>query len=102
MSAIRPLGDRVLVLPHKEEEVTSFGIVLPETVEKEKRAQGTIVAVGNGEWIAKLGLKVGDKILYKKWGGEDIKIGTGKDEVEYKILYVGKDDDKSDAVALID
>lgn len=102
MGNIRPLGDRVLVKPKKEEEITASGIVLPDTVDKEKKAEGEIIAVGNGEYIAKLGLKIGDKILYKKWGGEDIKIGKGKDEIEYKILYVGKDEDKSDVVAVIE
>lgn len=99
---IKPLGDRVLVKPIKEEEVTASGIVLPDTVDKEKKAEGEIIAVGNGEYIAKLGLRVGAKILYKKWGGEEIKIGRGKDEVEYKILYVGKEEDKSDIVAVIE
>lgn len=99
---IKPLGDRVLVRPKKEEEVTASGIVLPETVDKEKKAEGEIVVLGNGPAIAELGLKVGQKIIYKKWGGEEIKIGKGKDEVEYKILYVGKDEDKSDVVAVIE
>jgi len=99
---IKPLGDRILVQPKKEEETTVSGIVLPETMNKEKKAEGTIVAVGNGENIAKLGLKVGDRILYKKWGGEDFKTGRGKDEVEYKILYVGKEEDKSDAIAIVE
>ncbi len=98
---IRPLGDRILVKPIKEEEVTASGIVLPETVEKEKKAEGEIIALGNGDFVAKLGLKAGDRILYKKWGGEEVKIGKGKDEIEYKILYVGKDEDKSDVVALV-
>ena len=98
---IKPLGNRVLVLPKKEEEVTASGIVLPDTVDKEKKAEGEIVAVGNGPAIVSLGLKVGDKILYKKWGGEEIKVGRGKDEVEYKILYVGSEEDKSDVVALV-
>lgn len=99
---IRPLGDRILVKPTKEEEVTASGIVLPDTVDKEKKAEGVIIAVGNGEYIAKLGLKVGDKLLYKKWGGEEIKTGRGAGEQEYKILYVGKDEDKSDVVAIIE
>jgi len=99
---IRPLGDRILVKPKKEAEMTASGIVLPDTVDKEKKAEGEIVAVGNGEAIAKLGLKVGDKVLYKKWGGEEIKTGRGADEQEYKILYVGKEEDKNDVVAVIE
>ena len=99
---IKPLGDRVLVKPTKAEEVTASGILLPETVDKEKKAEGEIVAVGAGEAITRLGLKVGSKILYKKWGGEEIKIGKGQDEVEYKILYVGQNEDKSDVVAIIE
>ena len=49
----------------------------------------------------KINLKVGDKVLYKKWGGEEIKIGAGKDEETYKILYVGAGDDKSDIIATL-
>lgn len=98
---IRPLGDRILVQPVKAEEITASGILLPETVDKEKKAEGTIVALGNGPAIAELGLQVGQKVIYKKWGGEEIKNGKGKDEIEYKILFVGKDD-KSDVVAIIE
>jgi len=98
---IKPLGDRVLVKPKKEEEITASGIVLPDTVDKEKKAEGEIVAVGNGDVVAKLGLKVGSKVLFKKWGGEEIKLGKGKDEEDYKILFVSNDD-KSDVVAVIE
>lgn len=83
---IKPLGDRVLVEPKEEEEVTASGIVLPDTVDKEKKAEGKIIALGNGEKLAKLNLKVGDMILFEKWGGEEVKLGKGADEVEYKIL----------------
>ncbi|MDO8499799.1 MAG: co-chaperone GroES [bacterium] len=99
---IKPLGNRILVKPNVEAEVTASGIFLPETVDKEKKAEGTIVALGNGDELAKLGLKVGDKVLYKKWGGEEIKTGMGKAEVTYKILYVGSVEDKSDIVALVE
>ncbi len=98
---IKPLGDRILVKPKKEEEITASGIVLPDTVDKEKKAEGEIVAVGNGEVVAKFGLKVGSKVLFKKWGGEEIKLGKGKDEEDYKILFVSNDD-KSDVVAVIE
>jgi len=79
---IKPLGDRVLVEPKIEEEVTEHGIVLPDTVEKEKKAEGKIVAIGNGEKIAKLGLKEGDAVIFEKWGGEEVEV----DGNEYKIL----------------
>ncbi len=88
---IKPLGDRLLVKPIKEEEVTASGIVLPDTVDKEKKAEGEIIALGNGEKLAKLGLVVGQKVLFKKWGGEEIK-SEGED---YKIL------DHEDVIAVI-
>ncbi|HLD31550.1 MAG TPA: co-chaperone GroES [Patescibacteria group bacterium] len=79
---IQPLGERVLIKPIKEEEVTASGIVLPDTVEKEKKAEGEVIALGNGEKLAKLGLKPGMVVLFEKWGGEEVE----KDGVEYKIL----------------
>ncbi len=90
--SIRPLGDRVLVKPLKEEEVTKSGIVLPDTVDKEKKAEGEIVALANGEKLAKLNLTVGMKVLFKKWGGEEVKV----DGVDHKIL------DHEDVVAVIE
>ncbi len=96
---IKPLGDRVLVKPDKELEVTASGIVLPSSSDKEKKAEGQIIAVGNGEAITRLNLKVGDKVLYKKWGGEEVKIGQGSSEEIYKILYVGTGEDNNSIVA---
>lgn len=90
--SIRPLGDRVLVKPLKEEEVTKSGIVLPDTVDKEKKAEGEILALGNGEKLAKLNLVIGMKVLFKKWGGEEVKV----DGDECKIL------DHEDVVAVIE
>ena len=83
---LKPLGDRIVVKPLQEEEVTKSGIVLPDTVEKEKKEQGEVVSVGNGEKIIKLGIKAGDKVLFGKYSGEDVTV----EEVEYKVL---KDED---------
>lgn len=83
---IRPLGDRILVKPLEQEEVTKSGIVLPGTAEKEKKAQGEVVAVGEGEKIKKLNLAIGDKVLFGKYSGDEVEL----DKVEYKIL---KDDE---------
>jgi chaperonin GroES len=79
---IRPLGDRILVKPLEQEEVTQSGIVLPGTAEKEKKAQGEIIAIGEGEKIAKLNLKVGDKVLYGKYAGDEVEV----DKAEFRIL----------------
>ncbi len=83
---LKPLGDRIIVRPVTEEEVTKSGIVLPDTVEKEKKEEGEIIAIGDGEKITKLGLKVGDKVIFGKYSGEEVTI----DEVEHKVL---KDED---------
>ncbi len=87
---IQPIGDRVLVEPQSEETTTASGIVLPDTVDKEKKAQGKIIALGNGEKLAKLNLIVGEIVIYEKWGGEDVKDGKGHDAKEYKILPFDK------------
>jgi chaperonin GroES len=79
---LKPLGNRVVVEPLSEEEVTKSGIILPDTVDKEKKAEGKVVAIGDGEKITKLGLKVGDTALFGKYAGEEVKVG----KIEYKIL----------------
>lgn len=82
---IKPLGDRVVVKPIEAEEITKSGIVLPGTA-KEKPQQGEVIAVGSGEYIdgkkVELEVKVGDKVIYSKYSGTEIKI----DEQEYLIL----------------
>ncbi|PIS04573.1 MAG: co-chaperone GroES [Candidatus Buchananbacteria bacterium CG10_big_fil_rev_8_21_14_0_10_42_9] len=79
---LKPLGNRVIVEQITEEEVTKSGIVLPDTVDKEKKAEGKVIAIGSGEKIQKLNLKEGDKVIFGKYAGEDVSV----DEVDYKIL----------------
>ena len=79
---IKPLGDRVLIEPIKEAKKTKSGIILPETVDKEKPAQGRVVAIGGGEKIKKSGIKKGYEVVYEKYAGTEFKIG----DIEYKIL----------------
>ncbi|MFA6553481.1 MAG: co-chaperone GroES [Patescibacteria group bacterium] len=79
---LTPLGDRIIVKAVTEEEVTKSGIVLPDTVEKEKKEEGEIIAIGEGEKVKKLGLKQGDRVIFGKYSGEEVKI----EEVEYKVL----------------
>ena len=83
---IRPLGDKIVVEPATEEEKTTGGIILPDTA-KQKPQEGKVVAVGNGKVTddgKKLALEVkaGDRILFGKYSGSEVKI----DGVEYLIL----------------
>ena len=76
--AIVPLGDRVLIKPLETEEKTKGGIVLPDTA-KEKPQEGEVIAVGKGKTlddgtVRPLEVKVGDKVLYGKYAGTEIKI----------------------------
>ena len=83
---LQPLGDRLIVQAIDEEETTPTGIVLPDTA-KEKPQRGRVLAVGpgprdeDGEYIA-MDLAEGDEIIFSKYGGTEIKIGTE----EYLIL----------------
>ena len=75
---IRPLGDRILVKRIKEEEKTKGGIIIPDTA-KEKPQEGKVVAVGKGKMteegkLLPLDVKAGDKILFGKYSGTEIKI----------------------------
>ena len=84
--SIKPLADRVVVLPSKAEEKTASGIIIPDTA-KEKPMQGVIVAVGKGRVaddgkVTALEVKVGDKILYGKYSGTEVTI----ENEEYLIM----------------
>ncbi len=70
---IRPLADRVLVMPAKTEEKIG-GIIIPDTASKEKPTQGVIVAVGNGTKDEPMTLKAGDNVLYGKYAGTEIEL----------------------------
>lgn len=80
--SIKPLGDRVVVEPIEQEEVTAGGIVLPDTA-KEKPQQGTVIAAGpgardeDGDRIP-MDVKVGDRILFAKYAGTEIKMDGKK------------------------
>ncbi len=79
---LKPLGGRVIVEPVEQEEMTAGGIILPETA-KEKPQEGKILAAGpgerdeNGERIA-MEVKVGDKVLYAKYSGTEVKVDGKK------------------------
>ena len=99
---VKPLGNRILVKQLSGEEVTKSGIVLPATADKEKKAQGKIVELGTGSEIGSLGLKVGDTVVFGKYAGDEVELEENGEKVEYKILYVGKEEDKSDVLAIVE
>jgi chaperonin GroES len=87
-SKIRPLGDRILLKPFSADEMktTASGIIIPDTVSKEKPEQGKVVAVGEGRWEdgkrVPMSIKVGDKVVFSRYGYEEVKL----DGEEFYIL----------------
>ncbi len=84
--SLRPLSDRILVQRVAEDEKTKGGIIIPDTA-KEKPAEGKVVATGNGRLgedgkLLPMDVKVGDRVLFSKYGGTDVKI----DGEDYLIL----------------
>ena len=78
---LKPLADRVLILPAPAEEKTVGGIIIPDTV-KEKPLQGKVMAVGHGTKDEEMVLKVGDNVLYGKYAGTEIEY----EGVKYLIM----------------
>jgi chaperonin GroES len=95
---LRPLNDHVIVKPITEEESTSkAGIVLPETVDKEKPEKGEVMEVGPGKLLnsgerASMSLKKGDQVVFKKYSPDEINVG----EEEYLVLR------EEDVLAVVD
>lgn len=97
MPKLRPLGDRVIVKPAAKEEMTKAGIILPDTVDKERPEQGEVIAVGPGRALengsrAAMSLKIGDKVVFKKYGPDEVKI----DNQEFLVIS------ESDVMAVIE
>lgn len=92
---IKPLGDRVIIKVMESEETTKSGIVLPGNA-KEKPMQGEILAVGSGEMVdgkkLPLEVKVGDKVIYSKYAGTEVKM----DGMEYLVIK------QSDILAIVE
>ena len=93
---LKPLADRVVIKPSEREEVTKGGIILPDTI-KEKPQEGEIIAVGPGRLsedgtLIKMDVKVGDKVLYARYAGTEVKVGT----IQYLLM------DESDILAILE
>ena len=84
---LRPLQDRIIVERIEEETTTAGGIIIPDTVSKEKPQEGKIIAVGKGKMnddgkLIPMDVKVGDLVLFGKYAGSEVKV----DGVEYLIM----------------
>ncbi len=91
VSPISPVGDRVVVRQLTDEEMgtkSASGIIIPETANKEKPEQGIVIAVGPGKWDedgekrVPMDVKVGDRIIFSKYGFDEVKVGG----VEYYLV----------------
>lgn len=78
---IKPLGERVVIQPLEEESRTDSGLYIPDTA-KEKPQTGVVVAIGEGSEETPITVKVGEKVLFPKYTGTDIKMGN----VDYIIM----------------
>ncbi|MFH1427751.1 MAG: co-chaperone GroES [Patescibacteria group bacterium] len=93
---IRPLHDNVIIKPLNEDEVTKTGILLPDTVDKEKPEKGEVIAIGEGKLLdngqrSAMSVKVGDKVMFKKYSPDEFKI----DDEEYLVVS------ESDIIAIL-
>jgi chaperonin GroES len=93
---LKPLHDHVILKPVKEEEITKSGIVLPDTADKDKPAQGEVIAIGPGKFNEdgermEMSVKVGDKVVFKKYSPDEVKV----DGEEYLVVS------ETDIIAII-
>ncbi len=77
---LRPIGDHIIVKPLAKEEKSASGIIIPDTVEKERAERGEVVAVGPGRTLENgtrsvVDVKVGDKVVFKKYAPDEVKVG---------------------------
>jgi len=87
MLKLKPMGSRLIIEPTAQNEVSKGGIILPDTTDKEKPVQGKVIAIGPGKTLSNgqrevIDLKVGDKILFEKYGSDEYKI----EEKEFLVV----------------
>ncbi len=88
---IKPLGSHVLVDPAQKEQVTSFGIILPDTGEKDRPQRGTVVAVGPGKLLENgtrevIDVQVGQTVVFKKYAPDELEVKEGGQVKKYLVL----------------
>ena len=94
---LKPIHTNVVIKPITQDEITKSGIIMPDTIDKEKPEKGEVIAVGDGRLLengqkASMSVKVGDKVMFKKYSPDEIKV----DGVEYLIIS------ESDVLAILE
>jgi chaperonin GroES len=94
---LKPLGDHIIVKPIVEDKVTAAGLVLPDSIDKEKPEKGEVVAIGIGKLLesgarAPMSVKVGDNVIFKKYSPEEFKL----DDKTFLIIS------ESDVLAIVE
>lgn len=97
MANLKPLSDNVIIKALEGEEKTKSGIILPDTVDKEKPEKGEVVAVGPGKLLdngsrAQMSVKIGDRVVFKKYSPDEVKV----DDQEYLVIS------EADIIAIIE
>ncbi len=101
MPKLIPLNDRVIVKAKSKQDITKSGIVLPDTVDKDRPEQGEVIAVGPGKLLENgarepIGVKVGQTILFTKYAPNEVKVEESGKEVEYLVISA------SDILAIVE
>ena len=101
MPKLIPLNDRVIVKAKSKQDITKSGIVLPDTVDKDRPEQGEVMAAGPGKLLENgvrepIGVKVGQTILFTKHAPNEVKVEEGGKEVEYLVISA------SDILAIVE
>ena len=94
---LKPLNENIIVKPIAEDEMTKSGIILPDTIDKEKPEKGEVIAIGAGKTLdngqkAPMSVNVGDTVIFKKYSPDEIKI----DSIEYLVVS------ESDILAILE
>lgn len=91
---LTPIGGNILVKPLEEERTTQSGIVLPDTMNKEKPQKGEIVALGTGKLddsgkVIAFNVKVGDRVIFKKYGPDEVEVDENGESKSYLVMEEG-------------
>ncbi len=89
---LKPLGNHIILKPADKETKTALGIIIPDTVDKERPERGTVIAIGPGKQLENgnrqpIEVKVGDEVVFKKYSGDEVELkGEGGEATKYLVV----------------